>query len=205
MQIATQADNSDKGLSPCVANSKMEPKAAMNKQQAAEYLGCSVRQLERYTSENRIAARFEKGRTRPTPVYEETELQRFKTEQERVLHSPTREIATQSDNNDKNPLVHGTQPMSQLSQFPPSAAAGVLLGLIEAASTHTQNSNAPRRIDPREAAAKLLLTLPEAQALTGLGRNTLRAAIDAGELKAAKVGRGFKIKREELERWIKKL
>lgn len=183
----------------------MKPKAAMNKQQAAEYLGCSVRQLERYTKENRIAARFEKGRTRPTPVYEETELQRFKTEQERVLHSPTREIATQSDNNDKNSLVHGTQPMSQLSQFSPSAAAGVLMQLIETASNKAQNNNLPRRIDPREAAAKLLLTLPEAQALTGLGRSTLRAAIDAGELKAAKVGRGFKIKREELERWIKKL
>ncbi len=77
--------------------------------------------------------------------------------------------------------------------------------LLEAASTQAQDDKTPRRIDPREAAAKLLLTLAEAQVLTGLSRSTLRAAIDDGDLKARQIGRGFKIKREELERWIKKL
>jgi excisionase family DNA binding protein len=47
--------------------------------------------------------------------------------------------------------------------------------------------------------------LAEAQALTGLSRNVLRTAIDAGELKAKQIGRGWKIKKTDLESYIEKL
>jgi excisionase family DNA binding protein len=53
--------------------------------------------------------------------------------------------------------------------------------------------------------AKLLLTLQEAQALTGLSRDTLRHAIDDGTLKAQVIGRGFKIKRADLDEYVAKL
>jgi len=47
-------------------------------------------------------------------------------------------------------------------------------------------------------ADKLLLTLPEAQALTGLSREMLRDAITSNKLKAKVIGKGWRIKRSDL-------
>lgn len=63
----------------------------MTKQEAADELGVSVRALERYTQQSRIAARYEKGRTRPTIVYDEAEVERFKSDLEQVKHRPALE------------------------------------------------------------------------------------------------------------------
>lgn len=65
----------------------------MTKQEAADQLGVSVRALERYTQQSRIAARYEKGRTRPTIIYDESEVERFKAELEKVKHKPALEVA----------------------------------------------------------------------------------------------------------------
>lgn len=54
-------------------------------------------------------------------------------------------------------------------------------------------------------ADKLLLTLAEASALTGLSRGTLRAAIDSRQLKARIVGRAWRVKRVDLDVYVKKL
>ncbi|WP_199332997.1 helix-turn-helix domain-containing protein [Nostoc sp. FACHB-190] len=54
-------------------------------------------------------------------------------------------------------------------------------------------------------ADKLLLTLPEAQTLTGLSRELLRDAIASGELKAKVIGKGWRIKRTDLDRYVEKL
>ncbi|PSF30451.1 excisionase [Aphanothece hegewaldii CCALA 016] len=52
---------------------------------------------------------------------------------------------------------------------------------------------------------KLLLTLKEVQALTGLSRETLREAIASGQLKAAIVGKAWRVKRKDLEEYIENL
>lgn len=54
-------------------------------------------------------------------------------------------------------------------------------------------------------ADKLLLTLPEAQALTGLSREFLRDAISQGKLKAQIIGKSWRIKRRDLEDYIANL
>ncbi len=176
----------------------------MTKAEAAEYLGCSVRQLERYTSENRIGVRYEKGRTRPTPVYDEGELEAFKSSLERVVFRPAVErmesaqsaperagnaIATQGDG-----ALSGLSQASQMEAF--------ARFIVEAVQSQKPETSAPSLSD---LSVKLLLTLPEAQALTGLSRGTLRAAIEAGELKAKQIGRGWKIKRHDLENYIENL
>ena len=38
----------------------------MNKQEAAEFIGVSIRALERDVQQGRIGVKYEKGRTRPT-------------------------------------------------------------------------------------------------------------------------------------------
>lgn len=181
----------------------------MTKAEAADYLGCSVRQLERYTADNRIGVRMEKGRTRPTPVYDEGELQTFKTSLERVVYRPAVErmdapesaaeragnaIATQGD----GALSGLSQAGAQASQM--EAFARFIVEAVQAEKPATET--APSLSD---LSAKLLLSLPEAQALTGLSRETLRAAIEAGELAARQLGRGWKIKRRDLESYIENL
>ena len=174
----------------------------MNKQEAADFLGCSIRQIERYAKENRIGVVMEKGRTRPTPVYDEGELRDFKAALARPVHRPAvermettpeaaqRAIATQGDG--------GLSALSQASQLE------TLTRFIVEAVNATRPEVAPV-VATVGIADKLLLTLSEAQALTGLSRQVLRDAIESGELKARQIGRAFRLKRADLEKYIEGL
>jgi excisionase family DNA binding protein len=53
-------------------------------------------------------------------------------------------------------------------------------------------------------ADKLLLTIAEAQALTGLSREFLRDAINKGSLKAKVIGKGWRVKRSDLQEYVDK-
>lgn len=55
------------------------------------------------------------------------------------------------------------------------------------------------------AADKLLLNIADAQQLTGLSRLFLLGAIKEEKLKAQKIGRGWKIKRKDLDIYIDNL
>lgn len=46
----------------------------MNKKQAAEFLGVSVRALEGYVQQGRLTVRYKKGKTRPTANFDETDI-----------------------------------------------------------------------------------------------------------------------------------
>ncbi len=65
------------------------------------------------------------------------------------------------------------------------------------------------RDDPRGASVrvgeKLLLNLNDCRLLTGLSDANLRDAIKAGTLKAKIIGRGYKVKRADLDEFIKNL
>ena len=56
-----------------------------------------------------------------------------------------------------------------------------------------------------DVAHKLMLTLQEAAALSNLSRNHLRQAIKTGTLKAKKIGRGWRIKRADLDAYVSSL
>ena len=49
---------------------------------------------------------------------------------------------------------------------------------------------------------KTLLTLTEAQAVTGLSRSILRQAIEAGALKAKTIGKAWRVKRSDLDIYV---
>lgn len=51
----------------------------MTKREAAEYLGVSIRSLERYTKSGQLACRYVPGKIGPRPVYDEPDLAAFKT------------------------------------------------------------------------------------------------------------------------------
>ncbi len=76
--------------------------------------------------------------------------------------------------------------------------------LIAAIVRETLNQAEERKAAPdaTQCAAKLLLTLSECQTLTGLSRAVLREAIAAKKLKAKLIGRAWRIKRADLEKYI---
>jgi excisionase family DNA binding protein len=184
-----------------------------SKADAAEYLGVSVRALERYTQQARVGVRYVKGRAKPTPVYDRGELDRFKSEElEKVVNRPATQVLSQNDTNRQSTLAtlahHGGLDESTL-QAAQALAAHITTQVL---SQVYESQNATNRQEAVEVLAhrvvlaeKLLLTLAEAQLLTGLSRSTLRAAIEAEELKARQIGRAWRIKRADLEAWVKKL
>ncbi|BAZ66280.1 hypothetical protein NIES4106_10300 [Fischerella sp. NIES-4106] len=170
----------------------------MNKQQAAEFLGVSVRALERYVQQGRISVKYEKGKTRPTANFNPTELETFKEELNQPTIKPVvepRQITTEEyQNTDK--LVHE---VGEITEFGELTVVDHLSSIIEALLTKSDlQPTVPIQ-------AKLLLTIGEAQALTGLSREILRDAIVNKKLSAAMIGRSWRIKRSDLECFIANL
>jgi excisionase family DNA binding protein len=157
----------------------------MNKTEAAAFIGVSTRALERYAAAGKIAAHYERGATGRVLAFDEAELLRFKTE----LEAPT----------DK-PRQEPSRALAKLDGAVNAGAIEVLARLVEVAQSGATSSDKARPSVPVE--AKLLLTLAEAQAMTGLSRGVLRAAIDAEELKARLIGKAFRIKRADLEKFV---
>jgi excisionase family DNA binding protein len=163
----------------------------MNKEQAAQFVGVSVRSLERAVRAGKVAHGFAQGKTRDLLDFDEGELQRFKDELEAARQAVAPAISPTSPN-----------PATALARLPArgqiEAARGTgpangaaLAALLEALAARPAVPIADR----------LLLTLDDAAALCSVSRATLKAAITAGELPAHRVGRGLKITRKNLEAW----
>lgn len=181
----------------------------MNKKEAAAFLAVSERALERYAQQGRLSVRYEKGKTKPTPVYDEGELKALKAELERAQFSPRPKVISAPAPDSDDPATA----LSPVSEFPnlPATVRGdgqnqalMLLRALEALGAAQQ----PGRPVGRATVAvehKLLLTLAEAQALTGLSRAVLREAVEAGTLKAKQIGRSWRVKRGDLESYVETL
>jgi excisionase family DNA binding protein len=157
----------------------------MNKTEAAAFIGVSTRALERYAAAGKLAAHYVRGKTGQVLAFDEAELQRFKAE----LEAPT----------DK-PRQEPSRALAKLDGAVNAGAIEVLARLVEAANIGATRPDKARPPVPVE--AKLLLTRAEAQAMTGLSWSTLSAAIVAGELKERRLGKAFRIKRADLEKFV---
>jgi excisionase family DNA binding protein len=167
----------------------------ITKEEAAQILEKSTRAIERYSKAEGnnpplLSVTYEKGKTRDVPMYDEGEVrdlaERLKhpqTPARATLAAPETAIATRSDN--------GDMAVSQLS---------VIVRAIEQAREESRP-----RATISDLAHKLMLSLDDAAQLAGLSRDHLRAAIKAGKLKGRIIGRGFKVKRPDLEQYVKKL
>jgi excisionase family DNA binding protein len=161
----------------------------MNKKQAAEYLGISTRALERHVSLGHAGVRYVKGRTGDEAFFDETELRQLKAQIDSrkapraSVTQDTGELAPES-----SALVRGSD-----------SGLSMLKALIEA--TQEKSNERPAA----SVGEKIMLTLTDAAALTSLSAGHLRAAIHAGKLKGKIIGRGYKIKRDDLNAYVKKL
>jgi excisionase family DNA binding protein len=178
----------------------------MNKKEAAEHLGISARSLERHTFAGRLSVTYTKGKTRPVAVYDADELAALKDELETGTLRTAEATATNDakrDTNRANALAKFDTAPATIAQDATGGAIVPIDRLEEFARVLASAIAQERR--GATVADKLLLSLGECQTLTGLSRATLRAAIDAGALKAQIIGRGFKVKRADLDKYIGKL
>ncbi len=153
----------------------------MNKKAAAEFLNIGVRSLERYTSDGRVTAGQKRGTTGFMADYDPAELERFKAELEAPPEPPPASPSSATT-------------LARLPQQRPSTLARMA------------QSAAPERERPHVGIEhKPLLKLDEAAALTGLSRAVLREAIEAKRLKSALIGRAWRVRRGDVEDYLKKL
>jgi excisionase family DNA binding protein len=184
----------------------------MNKQDAAKYLGIGFRSLERYTSEGRVVAGRVRGRTGTQLDYEESELARFKAELEappQVIEAPPERPAAVPPKPAKVP----PEDSKALARVEPQVLAGarqqgtegaqvlVPLEVLAGLAARLDLAEKPRAV----LGEKIMLDLADAVSLSGLSRGHLRAAIDSGELQAKRIGRGWKMLRSDLLKYLEGL
>jgi excisionase family DNA binding protein len=160
----------------------------MNKDQAANFIGVSVRTLQRLTGKGKIPVSYERGQKGDEARYDQHDLEAYLQTQ--------RPVAIMRPNSDTtSDMADGVTQAMTLGAT--SGAAGMA---GEALIKTLAQMAAPVRVSE-----KFLLSLTEAAQLSGLSRRHLREAIGNGKLKAKIIGRGWRVKREDLESYVKKL
>jgi hypothetical protein len=181
---------------------------SMNKQEAAEYLGVSVRTLENMMKpEHPNAVRFSyvKGKTRDVADFGQDELDRAKAkmptgaaplvvgavEEEKPRNSETSNLAKVETSH----LVKVATP-----QTPNLADARFFVIPVEEMNALVERVGQGNEL--QGLAVKPLLQASEINTLYGIPEREVRAAMKDGALPSAKIGRSQKARRGDVDAWI---
>jgi excisionase family DNA binding protein len=181
----------------------ISPDMSKTKAQAAEFLGVGIRAVERYSEQGRLTVRYEKGKTRPVAVYDEKELKALKAELKSSLEPPMRPQVLNPANTEQPDSGISGKPVIQQSLALTGSTAGTRAA--QELATLFKLFESARQPAITDLAAKPLLTRAEAQRYTGLSKEILRAAVEQGKLKEILLGKAYRIKRADLDEFIKKL
>jgi hypothetical protein len=147
----------------------------MNKKEVAEFLSVSTRIIEKYASEGRLGE--------VTYVRGKTGKQ---AEYDREAVETLKAILESPD----TALAVAKTPDARL----------IVASLIEAMASREESRSVSIRVSE-----KLLLNLNDCRSLTGLSDKNLRDAVKSGGLKAKIIGRGWKVKRQDLDNFVSNL
>ncbi len=172
---------------------------SMNIKEAANFLGMSVKTLERRIAAGDISVAYTPGAHGRLRTFDESELQRFQ-EAEAAKATATTYVARPRVAVVVSDAPEMRRPTLQLSANGKSTALVELIAAIDRA-----RAVVPQAVSVTDLAHKLTLSLIEAAQLSGLSRGHLRTAIEAKKLKARIIGRGWRVKRDDLESYVKKL
>lgn len=178
----------------------MEPTAddeELTKEEAAAYLGVHPRTLNRYTEANRISSRVEPHKYGQKAFWRKSDLDRLKAEltDKPTVHRPRAE---------ETATPHASEGTSEsktlaLASSNPTAIEQLLAAMLERLQQPTPPPAPTSEVAIKD---KLVLTLEEAAKLVSYSRSFLAEEIHAGRLKARKTGRGWRIKRTDLEEYV---
>lgn len=176
----------------------------MNKHEAREFLGVSERTLQNLMAAGKIGFTTEQGKTGKVAKFERGDLERFKAERDTPVHRPAVQRMANDEGLQRDANTGGAE-LQSLAALPNAGqieALGNLLAMLQKSQPEAPQPPARPSVN---VADKLLLTLSEAQLLTGLSRSTLRVAIEEKKLKAQQIGRAWRIKRSDLDAYVKAL
>jgi excisionase family DNA binding protein len=158
----------------------------MKKEEAAAFIGASVRTLQRLTKDGKVAVRYQRGPKGDEAHYEEIDLQQY---------------------------LESNKPISLIrpGSSPATAAPLVVTGGATDGATGDVTKRmlaafeAMARTPISDLSAKMMLSRGEAARLSGLPLSMIKEAVASGKLKAMRTGAGWRVKREHVEAYIKKL
>jgi len=166
----------------------------MTKHEAAQLLQVSARAINRYVSSGKLSVTYSKNsQGSMVGVYNEDEVLTLKENQARYLQPKEKAKPARKNEHPKAGVTALTRRESD------KGVMALLVRLAEATEAQVKS----RPLVPVE--AQLTLTLSDASHLSKLSKDYLLAAVRTGKLKAAKRGRGWNIKRSDLDDWVKKL
>jgi len=172
----------------------------MNKKDASAALQVSIRLVEKYASEGRLGeVKYVRGKTGKQADFDPASVEKLKAELESVdrqLIAPNRRAA-----NLDGALSEQTPVLAAFMDLVRGAMSSQVESLASAAEALRSAADTPA---PR-LSEKLTLSLMEAAQLSGLSRGHLRQAIGEKKLKARIIGRGFRVKRSDLDSYVTKL
>ncbi len=183
--------------------SQMTHMEKLKKQQAAEYLGTSVRTLLRLTGEK--IAHLPKRRQSEETFFDKAELDRFLLQSQNST-SVMSAVAT--------PDALGTPVTPSETQGLMQRVEDVSISPVTLDTGDTRDTPEMRlrmlaafeaMASPVRLTDKLTLTLTETSLLSGLSRGHLRQAIAAKKLKARIIGKGWRVKRRDLDAYVQNL
>lgn len=149
-------------------------------------LGISTRGIERAVRRGQLAVQYQPGRYGRTAWFNAVDLRRYhQIQQTRFPVGFTSAITKPPA--DPGLTVGNVTPMVDVEPWP------------EKKPVHTEKENKVR------IAEQLALTLKEAAQLAGLPRRFIEQSVEAGKLKAFKIGTASYIKRSDLEAFIQSL
>jgi excisionase family DNA binding protein len=170
----------------------------MNKEQAAAALGITVRTLQRHMAAHRIGFAIRKTATGEEATFSAEEVARFKAQRDALTETVTPAA------NVSEVVRAPSQALEHVSNSQTIEALGrAIADALQATQTHANGTGGAVSIT--DLAHKLTLSLMEASQLSGLSRGHLRDAIENRKLKARIIGRGWRVKRDDLEAYVKKL
>ncbi len=173
----------------------------MNKQQAAKFLGVSTRAIARYVAKGKLPVTYEKGKTGMQAVFDPGELKKLKKEMNEPVHSPAVVTAGAETALTTRAKSGAVTPVGLIDTLDKLAATWDRMSAV----MEDQTNHEPAQLPPSELTHQLTLNIADAAVLSGLTRHFLIEAIHEGKLKAEKRGRGWNIKRSDLDAYIKKL
>jgi hypothetical protein len=163
----------------------MEVIAEMNKQEVSDFLGISVRSVERYAEKGKLPCRYENApRGGTVAVFEPEHVELFKREMEAARNAPRRIVTTTGGLAKRN--------------VEPQQLATLATTLATLLQKSPEKSDFPHP-------DKLTLSIGEASQLSGLSKRFLKAEIEAGRLKKVDRISGLRISRQVLEKFVSSL
>jgi excisionase family DNA binding protein len=177
-----------------------------NKQEAADALGCSVRTLLRLVDQGRLA-HLPKRRAADETLFDVAELDRYRRAAKAAAAGFVSGVVIPVTGDTDAPAPAPKQALARRNGR--VSLAPVTLGTGDALDTPEMRDRMLKAFEamasPVRLTDKLTLSLVEASLVSGLSRAHLRAAIEEKKLKARIIGRGWRVKRDDLDLYVKKL